>query len=201
MNYCGQLRNLASRIIPPSAMVPLVLILGLTLDSPWPTTFASSQGTPAKKPYPGGVPADIWVLAGQSNAHGWGLFKAPIDSDPRILQLDDRNEWVRAEAPLQEAGLTTYTTGVMRNNILLQREGVLPLPPGLTPEQFVRQLESRKKPLIGIGPGMFFAKHLLQFIDRPIGIIPLGAMGSSIKQWDPKTKNSPSESNGWGGVV
>src|SRR5687767_7002053 len=44
--------------------------------------------------------ADIWVIAGQSNAGGYGLLKAPTEPDRRVLHFNRNNEWEVAEEPL-----------------------------------------------------------------------------------------------------
>src|SRR5688500_12232050 len=50
-------------------------------------------------PFPGGKPAEIWMISGQSNAGGYGILKAPIEPDSRIMRLNDKNEWQIADEP------------------------------------------------------------------------------------------------------
>src|ERR1017187_4026486 len=75
-----------------SAVCVCLLLVHLSIHA-----FADvrSQGQ-STKPFPGGIDADLWVVCGQSNSFGWGLLKAPVDSDPRIMQLNRENEWVLA---------------------------------------------------------------------------------------------------------
>jgi len=134
------------------------------------------------KPYPRGVQADLWVLAGQSNVLGWALLKAPIEPDPGIMQFNREQQWVMAEEPLHQ--LFFSKEGPVRQNILLQRNNIT-LPDGMTVEAFVRRLETEKRVMGGVGPGLAFAKHLRKYINRPIGLIPWQHGGSSMKQWDP----------------
>ncbi len=47
---------------------------------------------------------------------------------------------------------------------------------------------SRQKPIGGVGPGLYFARHVLAATGRPIGLIPCALGGSTIAQWDPAGK-------------
>ena len=139
------------------------------------------------RPFPQDKETDIWVIAGQSNAGGYGLLKAPIEPDPRILLFNRDNEWEMAREPLYK-GFTRREAQIaraVRENILLQRNDSIVMPQGMTLENFLRQAEETDKKLVGVGPGLFFAKHLIKEIDRPIGLISFGC--SSIKQWDPNS--------------
>src|ERR1044071_8691730 len=62
-----------------------------------PQAIWNHQDKPGSHPYPGNVKADIWVFSGQSNSQGWGLFKAPVEPDPRIMFFDSENRWVIAQ--------------------------------------------------------------------------------------------------------
>jgi hypothetical protein len=145
---------------------------------------AQSQGHSTNS-YPGSTGADFWVLSGQSNMVGWGLLKAPVDTDPRIVQLNQENQWVPAEMPLHQ--LFFSKEGPVDQNILLQR-GDLVLPAGMTPESFLDEAKTQKKVLGGVGPGLFFAEHLVKYTNRSIGLIPCAAGGTSIQLWDPALK-------------
>lgn len=147
-------------------------------------TLLGQQADPDRLEDPG---LDIWVFAGQSNSQGWALLKAPVEPDPRILFFNEQNQWVVAEEPLNKR-FYEWTPGPVDENILLQRFEVL-LPKGSTPEKFLRrQLVNSTEPLGGVGPALFFAKALLQSIDRRIGLISCG-VGSSIKQWNPQLRS------------
>jgi hypothetical protein len=141
----------------------------------------------ALRPYPGGSKADIWVFSGQSNSQGWALLKAPLEPDPRVMFFDESNQWVVAQEPLNKE-FYRWTPPPVEQNILLQRDSVQ-LPRGMTPETFLqRQTLKGEGPLGGVGPSLFFAKHLRKYLDRPIGLMSCGR-GSWMKQWDPSLKS------------
>ncbi len=73
--------------------------------------------------YPDQKEADIWVFSGQSNSQGWGMLKAPVEPDPRILFFSADNRWVVAKEPLNPR-FTNWDPDPVRENILLQRTGV-----------------------------------------------------------------------------
>jgi len=137
--------------------------------------------------YPGDKEADIWVFSGQSNSQGWGMMKAPVEPDPRILFFNADNRWVIAQEPLNPR-FPSWMPDPVRENILLQRNGV-EYPRGAA-EIFVEQMKRDKVVMGGVGPGLAFAKHLAQFVDRPLGLVYCGVGGSPIKSWDPTVKGS-----------
>ena len=139
---------------------------------------------PPVKPYPGGVQADLWFLAGQSNMQGCGMLKAPIPTDPRIMVFTREEKWELAEEPLDKEVGVLAAEGKIRDNLRLQKGGVT-MPPGLTTEKFLSEVEARGRTLIGVGPGLAFAKHLLTVIDRPLGLIFTPYGGTSMAHWDP----------------
>ena len=126
--------------------------------------------------YPGDHEGDIWVFSGQSNSQGWGMLKAPMEPDPRILFLNADNQWVIAKEPLNPR-FTSWMPDPVGENILLQRNGV-EYPSGPSAENFVEQMKRDKVVMGGVGPGLAFAKHLVQFVDRPLGLVYCGVGGS-----------------------
>ena len=138
--------------------------------------------------YPNAQEVDIWLFAGQSNSQGWGVLKAPVEPDPRILFLNADNHWVVAKEPLNPR-FTNWDPDPVEGNILLQRTGI-DFPGGPTTENFIRQMKLDKVVPGGVGPGLAFAKHLVRFIDRPLGLVYCGVGGSPIKSWDPTVKGS-----------
>jgi sialate O-acetylesterase len=149
------------------------------------------------RPFPGPEKADIWVLAGQSNMGGWGLLKAPIETNRRILEF--RNpDWVLAEDPAHQnfvsPGWDPKGKDSVRENIFLQRDDIR-MPAGLTPEAWVRQVESRGRKLGGVGPGLFFARHLLRAINRPIGLVSWSYGGGAIKRWAAPAPGKTTDTN------
>src|SRR2546429_621714 len=79
-----------------STLSALLVLTWLSVHS----TVAQDVKKPAR-PFPGGEKADIWILAGQSNMGGWGLLKAPIETDPRVMEFKNP-KWVLAENPVHK---------------------------------------------------------------------------------------------------
>jgi sialate O-acetylesterase len=154
-----------------------------------PQAIWNQQDKPGSHPYPGSAQADIWVFSGQSNSQGWGLFKAPVEPDPRIMFFNNENRWVVAQEPLNPR-FYNWTPEPVAQNILLQR-GNLKFTGKDVVETFLQQLRNDNVHLGGIGPGLFFAKHLVKFIDRPIGLVYCGVGGSPIKSWDRTLTGEP----------
>ncbi len=131
------------------------------------------------------VDADVWVLAGQSNMQGAGRTPDTI-TDPRIwmMNLDDR--WMVAREPLHrifEATAPAYPVA------FYQLWGNPEKSMEKTRQYFSDQSKaSLKNPIGGVGPGLYFARHVLAATGRPIGLIPCALGGSTIAQWDPAGK-------------
>jgi sialate O-acetylesterase len=137
--------------------------------------------------YPGDKQADIWVFAGQSNSLGAGMLKGPVEPDPRILFFNGDNRWVIAEEPLgPPAGDWDRDP---ERNISLQRTGV-DFPSGASTDNFIQQMKRDKIGPGRVGSALAFAKHLVRFVDRPIGLMHCGVGGSPIKSWDPTVQGS-----------
>ncbi len=153
-------------------------------QSIWDRNFES----PASHPYPGNSNADLWVFAGQSNSQGWGMLKAPVPPDPRILFFNSHNQWVVATEPLNPR-FTSWVPDSVRENILLQRTGIA-YPGGPATARFLDEMEGEKVIPGGVGPGLSFAKHLIQDLNRPLGLIYCGVGGSPIRSWRPGADGS-----------
>jgi sialate O-acetylesterase len=129
--------------------------------------------------------ADIWVLAGQSNMQGAGRTADTL-SDPGIwmLNLDDR--WMVAREPVHrifEAIAPAYPIA------FYQLWGNPEKSMEKTRQYFMDQSKvSRRDPIGGVGPGIYFARHVLAGTGRPVGLIPCALGGSTIAQWDPAGK-------------
>jgi sialate O-acetylesterase len=169
-----------------------VAITGATVDAsgspgaPAQSIFAQSNAKPGSLPYPGNAKADIWVFSGQSNSQGWSLLKAPVAPDPRIMFLNSENEWVVAREPLNHL-FYNWTPAPVEDNIRLQRDN-LNFSGKEVIDEFLRQMKQEHVRLGGVGPALFFAKHLVNYIDRPIGLMHCGVGGSPIKSWDPSLR-------------
>jgi hypothetical protein len=139
-------------------------------------------------PYPGDREADIWVFSGQSNSQGWGMLKAPIEPDPRILFFDADNQWIVAREPLNPR-FTSWVPDSVRENILLQRTGVN-YPSGASAEIFTEEMERQKVVLGGVGPGLAFAKHLVKFLNLN-NLLALGWMAEPQRKERRSTTRLP----------
>jgi len=131
------------------------------------------------------VEADIWVLAGQSNMQGAGRTPDTL-TDSKIWMMNMDDHWMVARCPLHrifEATAPAYEIAACQ----------LSADPEKTMEK-TRQIfrenakKSRLNPIGGVGPGIYFARHVLANIGRPIGLIPCALGGSTIDQWDPAGK-------------
>ncbi len=173
--------------MPPRTYSGLFALLLLAVPSQSANAQDAKQPT---RPFPGGEKADIWLLAGQSNMGGWGLLKAPIETDPRVMEFKNP-DWVLAENPSHQnfSSPSWVTNGKdsPRENILRQRDGI-GLPEGMTQEDWLRLAESRGLKLGGVGPGLFFAKNLARTLNRPIGLVSWSYGGGAIKRWAPQVQ-------------
>jgi sialate O-acetylesterase len=115
-------------------------------------------------PYPEGDKGDLWLLGGQSNMNGNGRLLEEIAPDPRILFYSHTNEWMIAKDPLSEMFFPTNSS-----------QGK---PPDYT-----------HLPVGGSGLGPFFAKHVLQATNRPIGLIGVQWGKPMTMVWDPNLMN------------
>jgi len=108
---------------------------------------------------------DVWLLGGQSNMQGYGLFpKQRLPDDPfvRAFYLDDR--WAVARDPVHNLWQCV-------DQVHIDICGGRPLKPG---------------PEIGVGPGPAFANEMRRLTGVPQGIIPCAHGGTTMAQWDPK---------------
>lgn len=137
----------------------------------------------AKLPCP--IDADIWILAGQSNMQGAGIVNGEPKPDPKIVMLNMDNQWMTAEEPVHRM---FESVAPVHKNIIVQQWGV-------SSEQFENAREqSKKRPQGGVGPGLFFAKHILENTGRSVALIPCAHGGTSMAQWDPALKEQGDES-------
>ncbi len=158
-----------------SALRLLSLILLSVLAAP----VASVEAT---HPYPGGVDADLWILAGQSNMVGAQPVTVPVATDPRVMSFTLDGEWVVAQHPLHR--VFEATAPVYRNFFKL------------TPEQWAAGREGSKAGATGVGagPGLDFAKGVAEALNRPIGLIPCALGATSMNDWDPALLDRGEES-------
>jgi sialate O-acetylesterase len=49
-----------------------------------------------------------------------------------------------------------------------------------------KRLESRQKPIGGVGPGIYFARNIFEQTGKKVALIPCGIGGTTMEQWSPK---------------
>ena len=164
-----------------SPTLPLVaVVMALVMIS-------SALADVATHPFPGKVEADLWVLAGQSNMQGAGLITKKDKADSRIMMLTLGGKWIPATQPTHR--LYDFPAPPVFKKKILEKN------PALTEEGYQSVVEAAKKtPLGGVGPDLFFAKHVLKYTGRHIGLIPCAMGGTSMAEWDPASKNEGTSS-------
>ncbi len=128
------------------------------------------------------IDADIWVLAGQSNMQGAGRTPDTLTND-QIWMLNMDDQWMVAQCPLHriyESPAPAYSIAQFE----LSSEPDKSMEKTRIRFEELRE-KSKKKPLGGVGPGIYFARHVLEHTGRPIALIPCALGGSKIDQWDP----------------
>lgn len=130
----------------------------------------AANGTAANHPYPEGDKGDLWLVAGQSNMGGHGTVKREFPDDPRILFFSaNGDEWITAKDRLEPY---FFPHG----------------PHGARPDY-------TRLPVGGIGPALFFARHVIASTKRPIGIIGVATGGAMTTSWDPTLIDKNPQSN------
>jgi len=128
------------------------------------------------------IDADVWVLAGQSNMQGAGRTPDTLVDD-RIWMLNMDSRWMVGQCPVHriyESPAPAYA--------IAQYE--LSNEPGKSLKQSFDRFselseQSRIKPIGGVGPGIYFARHVIEHTGRPIALIPAALGGSKMDQWNP----------------
>ena len=122
-------------------------------------------------PYPGGIKADLWLVAGQSNMGGYATVKKETVPDPRVMFFSaagDEDEWVVAKDP-QERLMFPHGDA----------HGMVP--------------DFTRLPVGGSGLVIPFAQHLLKYHDTHIGIIGITTGQSMARVWDPDLKDKKNQ--------
>jgi hypothetical protein len=132
-------------------------------------TFALEPGEiEVTHPYPGGVKADLWLVAGQSNMGGYATVKKETVPDPRVMFFSadkDKDVWVVAKDPQERL---MYPHG--------DAHGMVP--------------DFTRLPVGGSGLVIPFAQHLRKYIDNNIGFIGVTTGQSMARVWDPELKDN-----------
>ena len=103
---------------------------------------------------------DVWVLGGQSNMQGCGVRKGAATPHPLVRAFFMDDHWAVAEDPIHN----------LWDAVDAVHEGLQ--------EDRVR----------GVGPGVSFAKAMLEHTGVPQGLIACAHGGTSMSQWDPSLK-------------
>ena len=123
---------------------------------------------------------DVWVLAGQSNMEGIGLMTGKPKPHPLVRTLSMRREWRLAAEPLH---VLAESPDPCHNDV-----GQCSVENGE---------KRRRNALKGVGPGVFFAKEMIERTGVPQGLICTAHGGTSLTQWDPKRANLQADSLYW----
>jgi len=117
---------------------------------------------------------DVWLLGGQSNMQGCGLFPKPrLTADPQVraFYMDDR--WETAKDPL-------HNMWECVDQIHMDLSG------GVRP--------GKPEADWGVCPGPAFGNEMRRLNGIPQGLIACAHGGTSMTQWDPKRKNEGGKS-------
>jgi sialate O-acetylesterase len=130
---------------------------------------------------PGLLVGDLWVLAGQSNMEGCGKLASPALEPPHALVhcFDLADRWTLAVEPLHWRVQSTDPAH-WYEEVGEASEGVI--------EVHHRDREA------GVGPGLAFARELVEQTGVPVGLVPCAVGGTSMDQWDPALKTRGGES-------
>jgi sialate O-acetylesterase len=129
------------------------------------------------------IKCDFWVLAGQSNMQGYGRLPAKCETDANIIMLNMDNTWIPAQDPLHRL----YASKAAIHRSLMH--------PGCTKEEFeALRTKHPNGSESGVGPGYFFAKHLVENGVGAIGLIPSAHGGTSMERWSPALKDKGDDS-------
>lgn len=133
--------------------------------------------TVAGQSVPGILVGDIWVIAGQSNGEGCGKLIDLEQPTPQVNAYCMDDCWRNAEEPLHWLLEATASVHWMGRE---DREAAIP---------WDRAMREQ-----GAGYGLPFAKHLVDAVGVPIGLIPSAHGGTSMDQWSPELRDQGGES-------
>ena len=145
----------------------LITLMGSVCISAWGVFALGAEEVQVTHPYPGGVKADLWLVAGQSNMGGYATVKKETVPDPKIMFFSaakDEDVWVVAKDPQERL---MYPHG--------DAHGMVP--------------DFTRLPVGGSGLVIPFAQHLRKYIDNHIGFIGTTTGQSMARVWDPELKD------------
>jgi sialate O-acetylesterase len=145
---------------------------GLRVGGPYRIEAEIRLGTRrlARVVVPGILVGDLWVLAGQSNMEGVGVLQDVEAPHPLVHNFGMGGAWGIAREPLHwlpESPDSVHWWGMNE----AQRN------------DFVKTY--RKTRDRGAGPGLAFAKRLVEATGVPIGLLPTAHGGTNMDQWSP----------------
>ncbi len=117
---------------------------------------------------------DVWLLGGQSNMQGCGLFpqkRLAVDPQVRAFFMEDR--WAKAQDPVHNMWESVDPIHTDLNG------GTRPGKPDKD---------------CGVCPGPAFGVELYRLTGIPQGMLACAHGGTSMEQWDPKRKNEGGKS-------
>jgi len=144
---------------------------GLPVGGPYDIELKSGSETLAVKDV---LVGDVWLLGGQSNMQGCGLFpKKRLVADPQVRAFFMNDHWAVAQDPLHNMWECVDQVHVDLCG------GVHPPKPDAD---------------WGVCPGPAFGNEMYRLTGIPQGLIASGHGGTSMTQWDPKRKNEGGKS-------
>ncbi|RJP71573.1 MAG: sialate O-acetylesterase [Ignavibacteriales bacterium] len=142
-----------------------------------------------KNPCP--IDADIWILAGQSQMAGAG--RTPdTTSNPNIWMLNMDGNWMVAKNPLHRIFEAT-AQAFEKDFFELLPDSMKDWDKAHAQFQMLAQL-SKTNPVGGVGPGLYFAMHILEQTGRPVALIPCALGGSKMEMWYPEKRTEGNNS-------
>lgn len=153
----------------------LSLLVGAMLTMTLSTATAQSGEAHAS---PDTSEMDIWVCAGQSNMAGGGLLTGKSKPENGVMLFNMDGIWIPAAEPVNR--IFSATAPAIRDRLIA----------GFGQEAYNRLAEQEKKqPFGGVGPALFFAKHLVKNTGRKIGLVPCALGSTSMADWSPALKS------------
>jgi len=123
---------------------------------------------------PGILVGDLWILAGQSNMEGVGVLRDVETPHPLVHNLEMGGAWTVAREPLHwlpESPDSVHWWGMNET----QRN------------EFVKTYRATRDR--GAGPGLPFAKRLVEATGVPVGLLPTAHGGTNMEQWSPAKRD------------
>jgi sialate O-acetylesterase len=120
---------------------------------------------------------DLWVMAGQSNMHGRGLVQGADPPNELVHSFDLSDHWQVAEEPV---GISFEPTDLAHASFDRQGKRI-----ERTPEEIA---ELRRSLTTGTGPGLAFARRMVERTGVPVALIPCARGGTSLEKWSPVRK-------------